>query len=411
MKTDLDSLMLSQGLEGLLVVGSGLHNPPMVYLSGGGHFDQAALVKKRGLPPRLFCRPMERDEAARSGLEVIPFDMQQNITDLRETEGDMAAVEARSLARALAACGLSSGRIAVYGQSDAGFAYAVLNRLAAMLPGLELVGGKGDALLNASMATKDADEIARIRRIGRITTDVVAQTADFLTGHALRGETLIQPNGSPLTIGDVRRRINLWLAERGAENPEATIFAMGRDAGVPHSTGDDTQPLQLGRTIVFDIFPCESGGGYFYDMTRTWCLGYAPDPALKLYEDVRTVFEQLRSELRLGVSARDMQLRCCELFAARGHPTTCRDPNTNDGYVHGLGHGVGLYIHEEPIMRASAADSRRIEANMVVTLEPGLYYPERGLGVRIEDTLWARPDGVFEPLAEFPLDLILPMRG
>lgn len=411
MKTDLDSLMQSQQVAGLLVLGSGIHNPAMVYLTGGGHFAQAALVKKCGEPARLFCRPMERDEAARSGLEVIPFDMQRIFEDMQASNGNSAAVEARTLARSLEASGMTSGRLAVYGEMDAGSAYAVLSRLTGLLPGLDIGGGKDDTLLSHAMATKDAGEIDRIRRIGRITTEVVARTADFLTGHALRGETLIQPDGSPLTIGDVRRRINLWLAELEAENPESTIFAMDYDAGVPHSIGTDTQPLQLGRTIVFDIFPCEAGGGYFYDMTRTWCLGYAPDLALKLYEDVRSVFEQLRGELSLGASARYMQLRCCELFEARGHPTQRSDPNSTDGYVHGLGHGVGLNIHEYPIMRAAAPENHRIEANMVMTLEPGLYYPNRGLGMRLEDTLWARPDGVFETLAEFPYDLVLPMRG
>ena len=88
---------------------------------------------------------------------------------------------------------------------------------------------------------------------------------------------MVKPNGDPLTIRDVKQRINLWLSERGAENPEDTIFAIGRDAGVPHSSGNPMTSLRLGQTIVFDIYPCEAGGGYFYDFTRTWCLGYAPD--------------------------------------------------------------------------------------------------------------------------------------
>ena len=88
-----------------------------------------------------------------------------------------------------------------------------------------------------------------------------------------------------------KRRINLWLAERGADNPEGTIFAIGRDAGVPHSTGTASDPLRLGQTIVYDIFPCEAGGGYYYDFTRTWCLGYAPDAVQALYQDVLDVYQ------------------------------------------------------------------------------------------------------------------------
>jgi Xaa-Pro aminopeptidase len=267
-----------------------------------------------------------------------------------------------------------------------------------------------DSTLLQAMATKDSSEVERIRRMGMITVEVVGQTADFLSGHRAKNDILVKPDGSPLTIGEVKSRINLWLAERGAENPEGTIFAIGRDAGVPHSSGNPGDLLRLGQTIVFDIFPCEAEGGYYYDLTRTWCLGYAPDEAQKLYEEVLSVYRQIRSELKVNALCRDYQYRTCELFEAQGHPTLKSTPQTEEGYVHGLGHGVGLNIHERPwfSMRATAGD--RLAPGSVITVEPGLYYPERGLGVRLEDTVWVRPDGQFEVLADYPMDLVLPVR-
>ncbi len=116
----------------------------------------------------------------------------------------------------------------------------------------------------------------------------------------LTDELLVHKDGTPLTIGQVKSRIDLWVAEYGAENPEGTIFAMGHDAGVPHSTGNASDPLRFGQTIVFDFYPCEAQGGYYYDITRTWCLGYATDEALALYEDVLFVYHQVRSQLRLN---------------------------------------------------------------------------------------------------------------
>ena len=133
-------------------------------------------------------------------------------------------------------------------------------------------------------------------------------------------------DGSPITIGEVKRKINLWLAEHGVENPEGTIFAIGRDAGIPHSTGTATDALRLGQTIVYDIFPCEAGGGYFYDFTRTWCLGYAPDSVLKVYEDVKKVYDTLPAELKLNAPFANYQKRTCELFEAMGHPTIMTNP-------------------------------------------------------------------------------------
>jgi Xaa-Pro aminopeptidase len=246
--------------------------------------------------------------------------------------------------------------------------------------------------------------------MGKITTEVIGQVADFLTSHRTQAEILIKSDGSPLTIGDVKRKIDLWLIERGAENPEGTIFAIGHDAGVPHSTGKAADSLRLGQTIVFDIFPRETGGGYFYDITRTWCLGYAPDDAMALYEDVHFVYQECRKSLRLETPCRDYQLLACDLFEKRGHPTVRSAPATREGYVHSLGHGVGLHIHELPMFRATAPDEERLRPGVVITVEPGLYYPDRGLGVRIEDTVYARPDGTFETLAEYPHDLVLPMR-
>jgi Xaa-Pro aminopeptidase len=227
----------------------------------------------------------------------------------------------------------------------------------------------------------------------------------------VRNEMLVKPDGQPLTIGEVKSRINLWLAERGAENPQGTIFAIGRDSGVPHSSGNPTDPLRLGQTIVFDIYPCEEGGGYYHDFTRTWCLGYAPDEAWKLYEDVLSIYNQITHELKINAPYMTYQQRTCELFEGLGHPTVKSNPETQDGYVHSLGHGVGLNIHERPWSGMSAGEADRLAPGAVFTIEPGLYYPDRGLGVRLENTLWVNPDGGFEIMADYPMDLVLPLKS
>jgi Xaa-Pro aminopeptidase len=247
--------------------------------------------------------------------------------------------------------------------------------------------------------------------MGKVTTEVVGRVAEFITHHAVKDEMVMKGEGSPLTIGDVKSKINLWLAELGAENPEDTIFAMGRDAGVPHSSGDSAAALRLGQTIVFDIFPCEAGGGYFYDFTRTWCLGHAPDEALKMYEDVRSTYQTLISELKVNTRFADYQKRTCELFSARGHPTIQENPATEEGYVHSVGHGIGLHVHELPFSGASSSETEILVPGSVFTMEPGLYYPERGLGIRLEDSVVVNADGSIQIMAEYPLDLVLPMKG
>ena len=396
-------------MDALLVLGSGQHNPPMVYLTGGAHFSKAVLVKKRGHEAILFCHPMERDEAAKSGLTVRNISDFPYNTILRRHNGNATAATAELYSRMLKDAGVEHGRIATYGQMDSGQSFAILSALQAFMPEVMLTGEIDDTLMLAAMATKDRDEIERIRRMGQITTRVVGKTADFLSSQRARGQILVSENGEPVTIGYVKKLINLWLAELGADNPHGVIFAQGRDAGVPHSTGDNPSALKLGETIVFDIFPCEPNGGYFYDFTRTWCLGHASDEILALYEDVHTVYTTIMDELEAGAQSTRYQQRTCQLFQEMGHPTIKDDPATQNGYVHGLGHGVGLNLHERPFFQLAPDPNERLDPNVVVTIEPGLYYPERNMGVRLEDTVWIRPDGQKEILAPYPLDLILPL--
>jgi Xaa-Pro aminopeptidase len=411
MKSDLDRIMEAHNLDAMLVTGPAQHNPPMVYLTGGGHLTGGDLVKKRGEAPILFYNPMERDEAAKTGLATRNLGDYRFQDLLKQTGGDYLQAMVMRYQAMLTELGITSGRIAINGQADAGSVYAIFTTLQKAMPGLTLVGELGDSALLEAMATKDESEVERIRRMGQVTTAVVAQVSDFLTSHPVKDGVLVKADGQPLTIGDVKSRINLWLAERGVENPEGTIFAIGHDAGVPHSAGNPDDLLRLGQTIIFDIFPCEAEGGYYYDLTRTWCLGYAPDEVLALYEDVLTVYNWIISELRVDMPCKEYQQRTCELFEARGHATIKTNPQTQEGYVHGLGHGVGLNVHERPWFGLSATDVDRLAPGVVVTIEPGLYYPERGMGVRLENTVWVHPDGQMEVLAEYPLDLVLPMKG
>lgn len=168
--------------------------------------------------------------------------------------------------------------------------------------------------------------------------------------------------------------------------------------------------MRLGQTIVFDIYPAEMGGGYFYDFTRTWSLGYATPEAEKLYEQVRAVYNQVVENLDLNAKFKDYQNLTCELFEKDGHKTPRTDKAPLEGYVHSLGHGVGLNIHERPASGLTAADDNLLKPGVVITIEPGLYYPEQGMGFRIEDTYWVRPDGKIELLAEYPYDFVLPMK-
>jgi Xaa-Pro aminopeptidase len=410
MKSNMDGFMREQGIDALWITGSGDHNPNMVYYTGLHHLSEVELIIPRGKPAWLFHNPMEREEAAKTGLNTSSAEFSAMSQFLAQAGGDKLQAYSLMAQAMLHKAGVTAGRVAISGSKDAGLVWARINRLQKDLPGIEFVGQYGDTVLNLSRLTKDADELERIRKVGALTTEVVQLTADFLSGMHARDGILLDEQDLPLTIGAVKGKIHRWLAERDLESPEELIFSIGRDAGVPHSAGDPAEVIRTGVPIVFDIFPCEAGGGYFYDLTRTWCLGYAPDEVASLYQQVLQVHQAIIAELALGQPFSHYQERTCQLFSAQGHPTIQTSPAIEEGYVHSIGHGVGLDIHEKPFSGIGASSLDILQPGVVLTVEPGLYYPSRGLGVRLEDTLCASASGKFEVMAQYPLDLVVPLR-
>jgi Xaa-Pro aminopeptidase len=405
--------MAERSYDALLAMGGTAHNPSMYYLSNGATItERSVAVKKRGEAPVLFVDSMEREEAARSGLRVVDGTALRLREQLRAAKGNRLTATARWVGDMLRQAGVESGTVAAYGNTDMGAAYELLTALAELHPQLTFVGEFNRTLLDEAMLTKGPDEIRRMRAVGKKTMNVVAGTEEFLTSHRARGGCLVKKDGTRLTIGDVKRRIRQLLTDENLVDAEdGTIFSIGHDAGVPHSRGNPRDPLKLGQTIVYDIFPAEPGGGYYFDFTRTWCLGFAPPEVEQAYQDVLATFKGVMKALRPGELTRTYQALTCQLLEARGHPTVGSSPATTSGYVHSIAHGVGLRIHEAPSFSDSPDNEQRLEPGMVVTIEPGLYYPERGYGIRIEDCVWLNPKNMkFEALANYSKELVLPIK-
>ena len=405
MKQDMDRLMEERGLDAALVAGAVHGNPAMYYMTNGAGLTQGWVLKKRGEEPMLLCWPMEREEAATSGLTIVNMG-QYDFTSILREKGNRLAATVELHRRVFADLGVS-GKVGFYGLADRGRAWILLNALNAQLENIQVHGDYGVTLIDAARATKDAAEAERIREASRRTCDIIGQTVEFLKSHQVKNNALLQADGSPLTIGRVHEQINRFLAEQRLEDPEGFIFSIGRDAGIPHNKGRAEDIIELGKTIVFDIFPREAGGGYFADVTRTFCLGYAPPEVEKAYRDVYECSEKMIGSYEVGAKARRYQQETCEFFESRGHPTIASDPKTESGYVHSLGHGLGLNVHEEPRFSDTPSNTDVLKSGHVFTCEPGLYYPDRGFGMRIEDDLWIDPDGKVHNLTNFPKELVI----
>ncbi len=409
----MDRLMRELNLDAVVVLSDETPNPYHDYLTKRSR-SGGTIVKKRDQEPILIVGDMELGMAARSGLKVF------RRVDFGEAElrqqypADPLAVQIGVLRKILEQQSVQ-GRVAFCGIVDIADMLGIFLDPRMRVPGIEIVGGRDASDLFSRMyETKDAEEITQLQKAGRLTSEVVRRTWDFISGHRAEGKTIgsrvVNDQGAPLTIGAVKRFIRIQELELGLEDPEGCIFSQGRDAALPHSVGEDDDVLQVGKTIVFDIFPRLLDSGYYHDMTRTWCIGHAPAEIQAVYDDVMAVFHIVEDSLRVGQLSSKYQFMTFDYFESKGYPTRRKNPGSLDGYHHGLGHGLGLNIHEAPQMSDYRAPATLAPGN-VMSVEPGLYFPDRGFGVRVEDTVYFDQHGRLHTLTDFRYDLVLPLRG
>jgi Xaa-Pro aminopeptidase len=409
MKSDLDRLMAERGLEALVVVGDEVYSAPRDYLTDGAHVTGGLVIKKRGGETLMIVNGMEVEEAAASGLPVYTYNDLDYDTLLKEAEGDRSKAVIGLWRQALQKFAVPQGKIGIYGTSDVNVYIEMVKDLN-QINGYEFVGERGMTLFDEAATTKDAAELERVRSVAARTNATLRATWDYIASHRAQGDSVVNGDGTPLTIGTVKRFVRRTLLDHDLEDT-GMIFAQGRDAGYPHSRGQADMPLQLGQSIIFDLFPREIGGGYHHDVTRTWCIGHAPEKVRQTYDLVMNAFEaSLAAFEEPGQPAYTLQEAVLDIFEAAGHPTQRSVPGTMTGYVHSLGHGVGLQIHERPSMHHLVRNDR-LQVGNVLTVEPGLYYPDEGYGVRVEDTIYIDEQGQIVTLTDFPKTLVLDLQG
>ena len=397
------------GCGALVILADSSPDPDLAPFVGPIHLGRAILVAPRRGELRLaFFTPMEREEAAATGLALLTPEALEIERLTRETGGGRSGLLAAVVVRALVAAGVEPGRVAVAGRGAAGPLHAACRTLER--GGWPVVSG--DELSLTLRKRKPPWQLAELRRVVAGTAAAFRRVAGLLaaaatsTGSGARdaggdaGELWL--GGERLTVGRLRDEIALALAASRLDQPEGNIVAPGAEGAVPHNTGTDERTLRIGETVVVDLFP--RGGLLFADLTRTFCVGRPPAAVASAHAAILTALEGARAAARPGMRAWELQERTCQRMTAAGYPTTLSHPGTASGYVHNLGHGVGFELHEYPSFRRETGAEGLLAEGDVFTLEPGLYDPEAGFGVRVEDLLVLGPEGV-EVLAPLPYDL------
>lgn len=381
MLSDLDRLMEENDLGAVVVPLHELMHPGFRWLSRGAKVTRGWAVRSNG-KTLLVHDPMERDEAAVAGLELVST-AELGQGEILARAADPAQAAAELLERIVEAAG-ARGTIAIEGAVPFPLYLGVVEALESR--GTR-VSRRADDLLTRARKRKDAHELEAIASVGRRTEEIVTAVRRKLADTMEKGGELFT-DGEPLTIGQLKDFIRSEIDRLGMIEDHDTIVSQGRDAGVPHSRGDRNAVVRVSSPLVLDIFPADRESGYFFDTTRTFCVGAVPPRLAELHARVLEAFELARDAMRAGELASLSQARVCDYFEKHGHPTGRSHPGTARGYVHGLGHGVGLEVHERPSFSLARSNHDLIEPGDVLTIEPGLYYPEEGVGVRIEDTFY-----------------------
>ncbi len=212
---------------------------------------------------------------------------------------------------------------------------------------------------------KDESEIALLKEAGAIT----ASAFRYILGELHPGQTEVEIAGM----------LEFFMRRQGSGPPAfETIVASGKRGALPHGTAS-AKKVGRGELITMDLGATYQG--YAGDLTRTICLGTVSDRQQEIYELVKEAQERGIKAVRAGVRAEEVDAVVRGFFEQHGYA---------EYFMHSLGHGVGLAVHEEP--RLAPGQDTILQPGMVVTIEPGLYLPDWG-GVRIEDTVLVKEDG------------------
>ena len=264
--------------------------------------------------------------------------------------------------------------------------------------GIELTPDR--ELFSRRRRVKSETELEGIRRAQRACEAAMDAVREVLRAATQNGAGL-EVDGQPLTSELLKRRIGEVFTEHDMAADEF-IAAHGPQSAIGHNMGSGQ--ISAGEPIVVDLWPRDIETACFADMTRTFVVGEPPEELVEYLRLCLQALENAVAAIKPGVPGRDVFVGTCELFQEHGYTTPMtKQPGQmlEEGFIHGLGHGVGLEVHEAPGMGIASRDP--LVAGDVVTVEPGLYRPGFG-GCRLEDLILVTEDGA-ENLTDYPYDL------
>jgi Xaa-Pro aminopeptidase len=230
-------------------------------------------------------------------------------------------------------------------------------------------------------ATKSERELKLIKKAGDATMGAISQVVEMIKDSDIGSNKDLLHNGEPLTVNTVKLALEHFLLDQGAESASDIIVAVGEKSFDWHYLGNPEDKLKAEVPIIIDVFPRLKRDRYIADVTRTVVKGKVPERLKKMFEGVYDAHMASVDILTDGVQIDEVNLACFNTLKKHGYTSRRFNPEETDGMTHGLGHGIGLEVHEQP----STYDREdHFQLGHVITIEPGVYFEGFG-GVRIED--------------------------
>lgn len=379
MRKDLDAVLAEKGAGGLLLYSESFKNPNMYYLTKFLAPDPFIFLKKVDYPPIIVLNSMEFPRAQK---ESVVKDVRSYV-DYDYAEVVKAAKEPRlgflKFLASVVECELGKGTVVCVPTNFPLMVADALRREGLTIqPMFDVV--------ERARETKDPDEIDEIVKAQRVNEKVMSEAIDLIAGCEVGpNKTLVQKTDGkkkPLTVGDLKTLIGHRFLDSWCSVEEEVIVACGPPSSDPHYNGVAEDKIKADQPIVLDLFPRSINRRYWADMTRTVVRGKASDAVKRMFDAVSEAKDTCVEALHAGALGKEMYDLCCDVLEKAGYDTLRGGKKATKGFVHSLGHGVGLEIHENPTM--SEYNSEPLNEHSVVSVEPGLYDPKIG-GVRIED--------------------------
>ncbi|CAN5423551.1 hypothetical protein BH18ACT16_BH18ACT16_08870 [soil metagenome] len=247
--------------------------------------------------------------------------------------------------------------------------------------------------------SKTPGELEGIERAQRAADVAMLTAAHLFRASEQTSDGFLRFDGEILTAELVREAMSTRLLAQGAESEEILVQP-GDQCLKGHELGSG--PIRAHESVVIDCFPRDRHSGAHTDMTRTFVSGRPSEDLARLHKACRKALRIAYESLRPGSD--EAHSRVTEHFEALGFPTQRSHAGAGhleEGFNHSLGHGVGLEVHEPPLL---GRRSDKLVVGDVVAVEPGLYFPGIG-GVRLEDTVLITEDGIEYFTDPFPYDL------